>query len=166
MAAALPEIWAYGLRNPWRFSFDRETGDLWIGDVGQNAWEEIDFQPAAAPAARTTDGTSWKAPTPSHPRLELGDTSGYVMPVVEYDRGSGQVGHRRLRLSRHRTARARGRLHLRRLLERPHLGAAPERRRASRTSLLAETGRAISSFAEDDDGRTLRRRLRRRHPSS
>lgn len=43
------EIWAFGVRNPWKFSFDRQTGDMWMGDVGQNAWEEVNFQPANSP---------------------------------------------------------------------------------------------------------------------
>lgn len=46
--AILPEIWATGLRNPWKFCFDSQTGDLWMGDVGQNAWEEINFQAASS----------------------------------------------------------------------------------------------------------------------
>jgi glucose/arabinose dehydrogenase len=46
---ARPEIWAYGLRNPWKFQFDRQTGDLYLPDVGQNFWEEINFQPANSP---------------------------------------------------------------------------------------------------------------------
>jgi glucose/arabinose dehydrogenase len=50
---ARPEIWMYGLRNPWRFSFDRATGDEWIGDVGQGMWEEVDYAPAG------TKGTNW-----------------------------------------------------------------------------------------------------------
>jgi glucose/arabinose dehydrogenase len=54
------EIWAYGLRNPWRSSFDRVTGDLWIGDVGQDAWEEINFQPAATLPPFTAVNYGWR----------------------------------------------------------------------------------------------------------
>src|SRR5918998_877978 len=46
---ARPEIWVLGVRNPWRFSFDRVTGDLWIGDVGSATYEEVNYQPAASP---------------------------------------------------------------------------------------------------------------------
>jgi len=48
LGGGLGEIWASGLRQPWRFSFDSETGDMWIGDIGQDSWEEINFQPAAS----------------------------------------------------------------------------------------------------------------------
>ena len=54
---ARAEIWAYGLRNPWRFSFDRATGDLYIADVGQNSFEEIDFAPASSPGG---ENYGWK----------------------------------------------------------------------------------------------------------
>ena len=84
----LDEIWAYGLRNPWRFSFDRETGDLYIADVGQNAWEEVNFQPADSPGGenygwRIMEGFHCFNPSTGCP------TAGLIMPVVEYDRVSG-----------------------------------------------------------------------------
>jgi hypothetical protein len=56
-AGSKPRIWGIGLRNPWRFSFDRATGTLWIGDVGQGAWEEIDR--VTRPAARTLRNFGW-----------------------------------------------------------------------------------------------------------
>ena len=52
------EVWVLGARNPWRFSFDRENGDLWIGDVGEGAWEEFDLIPAGA-TAPTNLGWPW-----------------------------------------------------------------------------------------------------------
>lgn len=64
----LPEIWALGLRNPWRFSFDRLTDDFWIADVGQNEWEEINFQPTLDAAATTTDGAVTKGRQCTTPR--------------------------------------------------------------------------------------------------
>jgi glucose/arabinose dehydrogenase len=54
------EIWAWGLRNPWRSSFDRLTGDLWIADVGQNAWEEVNFQPAIGNPPYTAVNYGWR----------------------------------------------------------------------------------------------------------
>jgi len=75
-----PEIWAYGLRNPWRFSFDPETGDLYIGDVGQNSWEEIDFLPAGSPGGVNF---GWNQREGRHPFVTQ-NTGGLTDPIAEY----------------------------------------------------------------------------------
>ena len=84
---SFPEIWAFGLRNPWRFSFDRLTGDLYIGDVGQNQWEEIDHLPADAPGGanfgwRYYEGSfNFQGSPPANAE--------FVMPIAEYGRDQG-----------------------------------------------------------------------------
>ena len=83
-----PEIWALGLRNPWRFSFDRKTGDLWIGDVGQNQWEEVDFQPASSAGGENYGWSTWEATHPFPPEASP-SAEGFTMPVLEYDRQTG-----------------------------------------------------------------------------
>lgn len=81
-----PEIWAVGLRNPWRFSFDRSTGDLWIADVGQDRAEEVNFQPAAS---RGGENYGWN-PMEGLQCLHDGCTSdGFVLPVAEYEHTDG-----------------------------------------------------------------------------
>ena len=80
-----PEIWAYGLRNPWRFSFDRSTGDLWIGDVGQNSWEEIDEQPARSGGGQNY---GWSCFEGDHAYKDC-RPRGAVRPVYEYSHVSG-----------------------------------------------------------------------------
>ena len=95
-AGARGEIWAKGLRNPWRFSFDRATGDLRIGDVGQTLREEVDFQPAASPGGEKYGwklmegslcggggGASCPEPVPECA------AAGLVRPVLEYSHVSG-----------------------------------------------------------------------------
>jgi glucose/arabinose dehydrogenase len=76
-----PEVWAMGLRNPWRFSFDRSTGDMYIGDVGQSSWEEIDRQPAAAPAGRNY---GWNEVEGFHCYQSGCRRSSFVDPIAEY----------------------------------------------------------------------------------
>ena len=83
---AAPEIWAYGLRNPWRFSFDRATGDLWIGDVGQGDWEEIDVAPAPAPGRGANFG--WNVFEGTH-RFRAGDAPGALAPILETSHDAG-----------------------------------------------------------------------------
>jgi glucose/arabinose dehydrogenase len=83
-------VWAYGLRNPWRFSFDRGTGDLYIGDVGQNAWEEVDFQAAGSPGGsnygwRRLEGRHPYPPGSAFPAFRS------TLPVAEYRHGANDA---------------------------------------------------------------------------
>ena len=89
-SGARAETWVWGLRNPWRFSWDRENGDLWIGDVGQDRWEEIDHRPAAATAG---SNFGWSLMDGRH-RFKGANPRGGVLPIFEYthDEGCSVVG--------------------------------------------------------------------------
>ena len=82
-----PEIWALGLRNPWRYAFDRQAGLLYIADVGQALWEEVDVQLASAPGLnygwRIMEGAHCYNPNPC-------SSTGLVLPALEYDHSNGQ----------------------------------------------------------------------------
>jgi glucose/arabinose dehydrogenase len=86
-AGAIPETWASGLRNPWRIRFDPATGDLWIGDVGQGAWEEIDVAPAGQGGLdfgwNVMEGTHCYEPSDGC------DRDGLTLPVTEYGHDMG-----------------------------------------------------------------------------
>jgi len=87
---ALAEIFSYGLRNPFSFSFDRLTGDLWIGDVGQDLWEEVDRAPAATGGGAGID-YGWSVMEGNHcykPATGC-DTAGLTPPLTEYTHGAG-----------------------------------------------------------------------------
>jgi len=144
---AAPEIWAFGLRNVWRFSFDRSTGDLWAGDVGQNSVEEIDL-------IRRGGNYGWRI----FEANELFDRSGslsrgeHIPPVATYGRSEGisVTGGYVYRGSRYPSMRgsyffgdyASGNLWRTRRAE----GLEYE------TELVRRTGRSIASFGEDDGG--------------
>jgi glucose/arabinose dehydrogenase/membrane-bound lytic murein transglycosylase B len=82
-----PEVYAYGLRNPWRISFDRKTKDLWIADVGQNNIEEIDFQAAGSPNGANF---GWNAMEGTQPFAESEPPEGAIPPIYEYDHSGGR----------------------------------------------------------------------------
>ncbi len=81
-----PEIWAWGLRNVWRFSFDRTTGDLYLADVGQNQWEEVNFQPADSPGG---ENYGWNRYEGTHPYSGGPAPENMILPVAEYAHSEG-----------------------------------------------------------------------------
>ncbi len=87
MPGGKPEIWDLGLRNPWRYSFDGCTGDLYIGDVGQNAWEEIDIEPAG----QGGKNYGWKIMEGTHCYSPMNgcNMAGITQPVTDYDHVKG-----------------------------------------------------------------------------
>jgi glucose/arabinose dehydrogenase len=87
-AAYRPEIWALGLRNPWRFSFDRGTGNLYIADVGQASYEEVDFHPAGVASGANY---GWNIMEGLHCYNAAScDTTGLTLPVAEYGHTAGE----------------------------------------------------------------------------
>lgn len=81
---AKPETWAYGLRNPWRFSFDTRTGTMWLGDVGESAWEEVDIgQPGRNYGWNIMEGAHCYRPASGC------NAQGLTLPVTEYSHADG-----------------------------------------------------------------------------
>ncbi len=80
---AREEIWAWGLRNVWRFSFDKKTGDIYYGDVGQNKWEEVNFEPASSSGGNNYGWRQMEASYCFEPK-ENCKRDGMVLPIIEY----------------------------------------------------------------------------------
>ncbi|MBE0417086.1 MAG: PQQ-dependent sugar dehydrogenase [Coriobacteriia bacterium] len=148
----LPEIWSYGLRNPWRFSFDRETGDLWIADVGQNAVEEVNFQPASSPGGENWGWNLFEGTSPFPPdRTVTENQDDFAWPIVEYRHPTGRAVtggyvYRGTEFPQMRGVYFYGDYVSGRVwgLVRPAGGPAENRE-------LAETNMQVVSFGEDDD---------------
>lgn len=143
------EIWAYGLRNPWRFSFDRLTHDLWIGDVGQDKYEEIDWQLAGGGG----ENYGWRLMEGLHcynPGGSSCPTAGLTMPVVEYTHDNGNcsiTGGYRYRGARY--PRMYGMYVYGDYCSGMIWGATPQHDGTVATQLLLDTTLQISSFGED-----------------
>jgi glucose/arabinose dehydrogenase len=89
VAGVREEIWSYGLRNPWRFSFDRLTGDLFIGDVGQASWEEVDFQLATSTGGENYGWRRMEGSSCFNPPTNCNDGT-LVLPILQYDHTLGR----------------------------------------------------------------------------
>ena len=153
------EIWALGLRNPWRFSFDRPTGDLYIGDVGQNAFEEVNFQPASSTGGENygwniMEGFSFSNVSSSctPPCLPNCSQAGLTLPVFVYSHAQGDCSITGGMVYRGKVFKNMDGLYFYgdfctgRIWGLRHVGTAWE------SSLLVDTPFQITSFGEDEAG--------------
>ena len=143
------EIWAYGLRNPWRFSFDRATGDLYIGDVGQDAWEEIDFQTAGFAGGANYGWPLWEA---THRYRSGPAPAGDTKPVAEYSHDGGQCSMTGGYVYRGARIPALSGFYLFGDYCTGRIWSLVKFAGHWRLSLLRDTAYQISSFGEDDAG--------------
>ena len=145
-----PEIWAMGLRNPWKYTFDRETGDLWIADVGQSRAEEVNVQPAASSGG---ENYGWRRMEglQCYPSGSSCDRSGLTMPVVEYPRSEGVsvTGGYVYRGSRYRALRG---FYLYSDFGSGNIWALQRSGDAWDNRRVLASGRNISTFGEDPGG--------------
>lgn len=145
-----PEIWATGLRNPWRYSFDRETRDLWIADVGQNRAEEVNFQPASS---RGGENYGWRRMEglQCFPATTNCDRGGLTLPVVEYTRqlGVSVTGGFVYRGSRYPALRG---FYLYADFGTGNIWALQREGAGWDNRLALASGRPISAFGEDTEG--------------
>lgn len=145
------EIWAIGLRNPWRYSFDRLTGDLYIADVGQNLYEEVNHRPAGSTGG---ENYGWPIMEGLHcfPADRSCDQSGLVLPVQEYDHSQGCSVTGGLVYQGQRYPALHGIYLYGDYCSGNIWGLAPDNASGWRVARLAQTGVQITSFAEDEAG--------------
>jgi len=144
------EIWAYGLRNPWRFSFDRLTGDLFVADVGETQWEEVNHQPASSPGG---ENYGWRLMEGKHcfnPPSNCNDGS-LTLPILEYSHAVGCAIIGGYRYRGDRFAGIRG-LYFFGDFCSGQVSGATDTSGAWRSGVLAQTGQFINSFGEDESG--------------
>jgi len=148
---AREEIWSFGLRNPWRFSFDRLTGDMFIGDVGQNSWEEVNFQPSNSTGGENYGWRLMEGNSCFNPATNCNNST-LTLPILVYSHGVGcsVTGGYRYRGSKN-----------------PNLsgvylygdfctgqiwGAQEDGLGGWNTTMLLDTNFSISTFGEDESG--------------
>ncbi len=147
--AGADEIWALGLRNPWRFSFDRQTGDLLIGDVGQNVWEEVDYQPAGVGGLNY----GWRCYEGTHSYNLNPPCSGVLTPpIAEYNHSEGQSVTGGVIYRGKRFPSLTGTYFYADFSQGKIWAMQKTGNAWSAPALLVDTPYAISSFGEDEDG--------------